>query len=316
MTRAKDKPRVLCILGPTASGKTALALALAAQFPLEIVSVDSAQVYRELDIGTAKEPWAVRQRIPHHLIDICTLTETYSVAQFCEDAARVIKEVLQRNRLPVLVGGTMLYFTALQRGLTVVPKVAEEVRKHLEETLRTQGLPVLYQQLQAVDRVSGMQIRPTDPQRILRALEVYEGTGKPLSYWHQQGCSLPDYYFVNVALLPITTPRSILHERICDRFDQMLEKGFLEEVARLQHYPGAHEGLPALKAVAYRQLWQYLEGKLSWQRMREKALSATRQLAKRQLTWLRQWPQLQGFDFADKSVVPSLMRWLRQQGFF
>lgn len=295
--------KLICILGPTASGKTALALALANQYPIEIINVDSAQIYHGMDIGSGKPDKAIREQVPHHLMDFLDPAQAYSAAQFREDALICIEDILSRDRIPLLVGGTMLYFKALQQGLAPLPTASPEVRQHLMQRLQNEGLASLYEYLLKIDPQTAARLAPTDPQRILRAIEIYEITQKPMSHWleQQQPDSLP-YEFMNIALMPITTPRSVLHERIAARFDAMLEQGLIEEVRKLKERADLNADLPAIRAVGYRQVWLYLEGKLSFEEMREKTIAATRQLAKRQMTWLRHWPDLQVFDFAETAV--------------
>jgi tRNA dimethylallyltransferase len=287
-----QKPTVICLMGPTASGKTALAIEWAAQRPCTVISVDSALVYRGMDIGTAKPDKEILLKTPHRLIDFLDPSENYSAASFRKDAIDEIEKALQQQTIPLLVGGTMLYYRALQQGLAPLPDADQVVRGQLLIELQQQGLPALYQQLQQVDAASAQRIQATDTQRIQRALEVYRLTGKPLSQLQQQAATIESpYNFVNIGILP--ADRSILHQRIAQRFQQMLAQGFIDEVAALQARGDLHLGLPSMRAVGYRQIWQYLQGEYDKATMIEKAVAATRQLAKRQLTWLRQWPNLQ-----------------------
>jgi len=282
-------------MGPTASGKTGLALELARHFPCEIISVDSALVYRDMDIGTAKPSAEELCAVPHHLIDVIDPAESYSAARFREDALRLMGEITGRGKLPLLVGGTMLYYRALEQGLSDLPEADARLRQALEEQMETQGLEVLHQRLKEIDPESASRIKPTDPQRILRALEVYELTGSPLSehYAKQEKDPLP-YRVLRIALIP--SDRGLLHQRIEQRFDQMLQQGFVDEVRRLYTRGDLDDSLPAIRAVGYRQVWQYLEGEWDYGTMRQKGIVATRQLAKRQLTWLRSTEGLEIYD--------------------
>jgi len=283
------------IMGPTASGKTGLALELARHFPCEIISVDSALVYRGMDIGTAKPSTEELAAVPHHLIDVIDPAESYSAARFREDALRLMGEITGRGKLPLLVGGTMLYYRALEQGLSDLPEADVRLRKALEEQMEKQGLEALHQRLKKVDPESASRIKPTDPQRILRALEVYELTGSPLSehYAKQERDPLP-YRVLRIALIP--SDRGLLHQRIEKRFDQMLQQGFVDEVRHLYTRGDLDDSMPAIRAVGYRQVWQYLEGEWDYDTMRHKGIVATRQLAKRQLTWLRSTEGLEIYD--------------------
>lgn len=277
-------------MGPTASGKSALAMALSQRLPIEIVSVDSALVYCGMDIGSAKPTVLERQQVPHHLIDIRDPAQAYSAAEFVRDATTLIPDINQRNRLPMLVGGTMLYFKALNEGLNDMPGANAEIRAQLEAEAAQTGWPALHQRLQQIDPLSASRLKPGDAQRIQRALEVYLLTGKPLSHFHGEN-KAPALHFntLKIALLP--DDRSALHARIAQRFEQMLAAGFLDEVAQLRARGDLHANLPAMRAVGYRQAWDYLDGKISsLEELCERAIAATRQLAKRQMTWLRSWP--------------------------
>ncbi|MEL7044066.1 MAG: tRNA (adenosine(37)-N6)-dimethylallyltransferase MiaA [Pseudomonadota bacterium] len=274
---------LLCIMGPTASGKTELAIALAEALDGELISVDSALVYRGLDIGSAKPSY------PHHLIDICDPEETYSAARFASDARRIIGDVRARNRLPILVGGTMLYFRALLQGLAPMPAADPKLREALEARASTEGWPALHDELRRLDPESAARIHPRHSQRLLRALEVCLLSDQTLSQLHAQ-TPAPPWRAHCVALAPAA--RAVLHERIALRLDRMLERGFLDEVRTLHRRPGLHAKLPALRSVGYRQLWAHLDGEYDLATARTKALAATRQLAKRQFTWLRKWPDL------------------------
>jgi len=275
--------RAVCLAGPTASGKTAAALAFAAVLPLEIVSVDSALVYRGMDIGTAKPTAAERAAVPHHLIDVLDAAESYSAARFVADANRLIDEIRARGRLPLLVGGTMLYFKALREGLDALPGADAPLRSELDARAAAHGWPALHAELARVDPATAARLAPHDAQRIQRALEVWQLSGRPLSAWH--GAAR-----VAAADLPLVSlepeSRAWLHERIALRFDAMLAAGFVDEVRALKARPELHARLPAMRCVGYRQIWEGLdEGRLA--AVRERGIAATRQLAKRQLTWLR-----------------------------
>ena len=284
-------PAAVFLMGPTATGKTDLALVLCDRLPLEIISVDSALVYRGMDIGTAKPTPELRKRYPHHLVDILDPVESYSAAAFCRDALSTMAGIHARGRVPLLVGGTMLYYRALQRGLAVLPKAQPELRRQLEQRRQEQGLASLHQELQQLDPVAAERIHPNDPQRILRALEVVRATGKPMSdLWALQADSTLPYRVLKFALWP--GERALLHERIARRFNSMLAGGFVEEVDTLKKRGDLREELPSMRAVGYRQVWQYLDGRLDYDEMIERGVIATRQLAKRQLTWLRAEPDL------------------------
>ncbi len=297
------RPPAILLMGPTASGKTGLAVALAERFPIEVVSVDSALVYRGMDIGTAKPTEAERKGVPHHLLDILDPTESYSAGRFREDALARMAEITARGRIPLLAGGTMLYFKALREGLDDLPTGDAVIRTELEARAAREGWPALHAELARVDPVTAARLKPTDAQRIERALEVWRLTGRPLSDFHSGGRaeSLP-YRFIALALLP--SDRAVLHRRIAERFDAMLAAGFLEEVRRLRERYPLHPGLPSMRCVGYRQAWAYLEGETELAAFREAGIAATRQLAKRQLTWLRGMTDAVAFD----CFAPDLVR--------
>ena len=281
--------RAVCLAGPTASGKTAMALAfareMAATQPVEIVSVDSALVYRGMDVGTAKPTADELAELPHHLIDILEPTESYSAARFVADAHRLIAEIQARGRLPLLVGGTLLYFKALREGLDVLPAADVQVRAGIDARAATLGWPALHAELAAVDPVTAARLAPADAQRIQRALEVWQLSGRPLSDWHQGPArALPAQVLPLVALEPDS--RAWLHARIARRFDAMLAAGLLDEVRGLRARGDLHDGLPSMRCVGYRQAWAALDA-ADAAPLREAGIAATRQLAKRQLTWLR-----------------------------
>lgn len=291
---------VICIMGPTASGKTALSLQLAETFPVEIINVDSAQIYCGMDIGSGKPEKAILEAIPHHLINILDPKESYSVGQFCEAAQRLIQAIRERNHIPLLVGGTMLYFKALQEGLSDLPSSDPAVRERILTRANQAGWSALYEDLQRIDPLTAMRISPMDKQRISRALEVYEMTQQSLSDWIAKTNKIPSTdKFFNIALIPKETDRIVLHDLIKVRFDKMLAQGIIEETQQLMARGDLHENLPAIRAVGYRQVWEYLHQAYAFDEMREKAIAATRQLAKRQLTWLRRWSNCKMMDFAD-----------------
>jgi tRNA dimethylallyltransferase len=275
-------------MGPTASGKTDLAIALAERGRCELISVDSAQVYRGMDVGTAKPDY------PHHLVDIRDPAEVYSAAAFARDAGRLIDEIAARDRVPLLVGGTMLYFRALLEGLSPMPGADPGIRRELEAEAAQRGWPALHRRLAAVDAAAAERIHPNHSQRIGRALEVYLASGVTLTEWHQRegegGLDRDRYRVHQIALCPV--PRQLLHERIERRLAQMFDAGLVEEVAALHRRGDLNTDLPSIRAVGYRQVWGYLAGEYDLERAGELALSATRQLAKRQLTWLRGWRDL------------------------
>ncbi len=307
-----DKPPAILLKGPTASGKTALAVFLHQHLPVDIVSVDSALVYRGMDIGTAKPDAALLARAPHRLIDICEPSEAYSAARFRDDALREMAAITAAGRIPLLVGGTMLYFRALEQGLGPLPAAEPALRQRLEQALREQGLAALHRQLQQVDPVSARRIHPNDPQRTLRALEVYQLTGRPMSAWlAEQETAEPAYRFIKLALVPAERRR--LHDAIAERFRLMPHEGLIEEVAGLLRRPGVHAGLPSMRAVGYRQVCQYLAGELKRDALDEAGIVATRRLAKRQLTWLRAEAGLQVFDAHGARVMQQVLDWVECQ---
>jgi tRNA dimethylallyltransferase len=285
-----SSPAIL-LMGPTASGKTGLAIELARALPAEIVSVDSALVYREMDIGTAKPSRALRDEVPHHLVDLLDPSEAYSAGRFRRDALAAMEAIRGRGRLPILVGGTMLYFRALQRGLAELPEADPGVRAELDEAAARRGWPALHEELARVDPAAAARIQPGDSQRIQRALEVWRLTGVPLSRLQAAAIETPEgWRFLKLGLAPASRPE--LHAAIEARFRGMMAAGLLAEVKRLHARADLHPGLPAIRAVGYRQLWAFLEGECSLEVAVERAIVATRQLAKRQWTWLRAEPGL------------------------
>lgn len=288
-------------MGPTASGKTQLAVELVQRFPCEIISVDSAMVYRGMDIGTAKPSADILKIAPHRLIDIRDPSEAYSAAQFRNDAMHEINHILARKKIPLLVGGTMLYFRALQQGLSDLPSADAALREKIRLAGEQQGWAVLHERLAQIDPIAAKRIHQNDTQRIQRALEVYELTGKNLTTWQQENQQIsPDYRMINLAIAP--DDRAVLHARIAKRFHQMLQEGFVEEVEKLFARGDLSLNTPAIRSVGYRQVWEYLLGYYSYSEMEEKGIIATRQLAKRQLTWLRGWPDMKWFNSESKDV--------------
>lgn len=277
----------VCLMGPTASGKTDLALELAASHPFEIVSVDSAMVYRGMDIGTAKPDLATRERIAHHLIDIRDPAEPYSAAMFRRDAIEIVRDITARGRIPLLVGGTMLYFKALKEGLAELPAADANVRADIQALADTQGWAAVHARLEAVDPEAARRIHPGDPQRLQRALEVYEITGQSMTALHAAGSAPCPFDLYEFSILP--TDRARLHDAIAVRFGDMLDAGLVEEVRQLAERGDLGAELPAIKAVGYRQVWEFLQGESTYEEMVARGIVATRQLAKRQFTWLRGW---------------------------
>jgi tRNA dimethylallyltransferase len=300
-------PPAIFLMGPTASGKTTLAVELVKRYPLEIISVDSALVYRDMAIGTAKPDAQVLAGAPHRLLDIRDPSQPYSAADFREDALLEMAEISAGGRIPLLVGGTFLYFRALQQGLSDMPAADRAIRARLEAAAQRDGWEALHARLAAVDPESAAKIKPTDPQRIQRALEVYELSGRPMSVLHarQTAADLP-YRLLKLALIP--ADRAVLHDRIEARFRQMLADGLLEEVRKLFERGDLTAELPAMRAVGYRQVWRHLSGQLEYEAMVEQAVIATRQYAKRQLTWLRGESGLQRFVAEDGCVLESVCR--------
>jgi tRNA dimethylallyltransferase len=300
----------VAIMGPTASGKTAAALAIARQMPVEIISVDSALVYREMDIGTAKPTAEELASAPHHLIDIIDPLESYSVMQFREDAIRLVAEIQARGRLPLLVGGTMMYFKGLVDGLDDLPTADALVRARIDEEAARIGWPGMHAKLRELDPVTADRLAPNDAQRINRALEIIELSGKPMSELlaRREKTELP-FELLSFALEP--SDRSVLHQRIALRFDQMLgerdDDGIVAEVARLRARGDLHLGLPSMRCVGYRQSWEYLDGLYDRATLRENGIVATRQLAKRQLTWLRAMPERIVVDCLAKDATDQLL---------
>ncbi|MGE0387912.1 MAG: tRNA (adenosine(37)-N6)-dimethylallyltransferase MiaA [Gammaproteobacteria bacterium] len=311
--RARERPPIVCLMGPTGIGKTAIAVELAARAPFDIVSVDSAMVYRGMDIGTAKPGPEILARAPHRLIDICDPGESYSAARFRNDAEAAIDEILAAGRVPLLVGGTGLYFRALNRGLSPLPAAEPGLRARLMEQARTQGAAAMHARLAQVDPDAARRIHPNDPQRILRALEVHALTGTALSDLQSRSRPQPARYrAVSVALHP--SDRPALHAALGRRFRAMVGAGLLEEVRALQARGDLDENLPAMRAVGYRQAWDHLLGRCDLPTMVERATAATRQLAKRQLTWLRGEADCAHIEAGAALPIDAVRAYLRTAG--
>jgi len=291
MSRVAGKPSAFVLLGPTASGKSRLAMQLAGAFPVEIVSVDSAQVYRGMDIGTAKPSAAERAAVPHHLIDLVDPTEPYSAGRFRADALRAVAQILARKRIPLLVGGTMLYYRALSRGLDALPPADRALRARIDAEAAARGWPALHAELAEVDPASAARIKPGDAQRIQRALEVWRVAGRPMAELQGKPAAGLPFELKSYALVP--QDRAELHRRIAERFDAMLKAGLVEELRELRRKFDLRADLPSMRCVGYRQAWQYLEGAIDAKSLREQGVAATRQLAKRQMTWLRSLPGIE-----------------------
>ncbi len=300
---------IVCLMGPTASGKTQLAVQLVQHFPFEIISVDSAMVYRGMDIGTAKPAPEILAIAPHRLINIREPQDPYSAAEFRQDALREIAAIQKKGKIPLLVGGTMLYFRTLQQGIAKMPSADTELRSTLSREGVMLGWPALHQRLALIDPQAAQRIHPQDSQRIQRALEVHALTGKTLTAWHdnqeKNGLDQTIHY-----LVVAPNDRAVLHERIRQRFLQMLASGLIDEVKALFSRDNLTLSTPAIRSVGYRQVWEYLQGKLTFDEMREKAIIATRQLAKRQLTWLRTWPDVVWFDSEATDLFAQVAHYL------
>ncbi len=297
-------------MGPTAAGKTDLAIAIAKLFPVEIISVDSALVYRGMDIGTAKPSVDELKQNPHHLVDILDPTQSYSAGSFREDALALMADITARGKIPLLVGGTMLYFKALQQGLADLPSADPEIRARLEKEIKDHGLAFLHDRLTKIDPVSAQRIHINDPQRLQRALEVYEITGKSLTDLTKDTEQALPYRVIKLIISPFD--RAVLHDRIAKRYHKMIDNGFISEVESLFCREDCHADLPAIRAVGYRQAWSYLAGEYDHSTFIEKAIIATRQMAKRQLTWLRSQPDGVWFDSANDLPVENIVRFLHE----
>ena len=309
----KTLPPAIFLMGPTASGKTGVAVELVQRLPVELISVDSALVYRDMDIGTAKPDTATLARAPHHLIDIIDPTEAYSAAAFRHDALRLMADITARGKVPLLVGGTMLYFKALREGLSELPQADPEVRAALDAEIAQHGIKYMHQQLALVDAETAARLEPTDTQRIQRAMEIFRITGQPMSalFKLQTQHKMP-FRILSIALIP--SDRAQLHARIAARFKTMLELGLLDELRMLRSKYPLHPDLPSMRCVGYRQAWQFIEGEINEAQLLETGIVATRQLAKRQLTWLRSMPDNIELDCLasglEKIVLAELNRFV------
>ncbi|MCL1077398.1 tRNA (adenosine(37)-N6)-dimethylallyltransferase MiaA [Parashewanella spongiae] len=301
-------PEVLMLMGPTASGKTSLAMELAENYNCEIVSVDSALIYKGMDIGTAKPTAEELKKAPHQLIDILDPAESYSAADFRRDAILAIEEIIERGKTPLLVGGTMLYFKALIDGLSPLPNTVPEIRDQVLQEAEKLGWLAMHDKLREIDPVSAERIHPNDPQRLSRALEVFRISGKSLTELTQVKAEALPYQFVQFAIAP--SERKVLHSLIEKRFNLMVEQGFVEEVAKLKQRSDLHINLPSMRCVGYRQCWQHLDGEYDYNEMVEKVVAATRQLAKRQLTWLRSWKEVSWLESSAEGNVVQVAQHL------
>ncbi|MBY0270020.1 MAG: tRNA (adenosine(37)-N6)-dimethylallyltransferase MiaA [Burkholderiales bacterium] len=309
---ATAHPPAILLMGPTASGKTAVAVQLATTLPCEIISVDSAMVYRDMDIGTAKPDAETLKRAPHHLINVIEPHESYSAARFRDDALTLMREITERGNIPLLVGGTMLYFKALVEGLNDLPEADSTIRLIIETMADEDGWPAVHDKLRKVDPETAARLEPNDSQRIQRALEIYYITGKSMTDLLKK----PKYvYFpytpIRIALLP--ADRAVLHQRIAQRFDAMLKAGLVDELRRLQDEYALEPDTPSMRCVGYRQAWEHLSGKISLEELREQGIAATRQLAKRQLTWLRSAEEFTEFDCLADNVGDRVLEYIRQE---
>ena len=299
-------------MGPTASGKTGVALELSRRLPVEIISVDSALVYRDMDIGTAKPDRETRSQVRHHLIDVIEPTENYSAAKFRDDALEIMADIVERGRVPLLTGGTMLYFKVLREGLSDLPAANEDTRLVIDAMAADVGWPAIHRELERIDPLTALRLDPNDSQRIQRAMEIFYLSGKTMSELIAAGkpAELP-YRLISLALVP--DDRSVLHQRIADRFELMLELGLINEVRELRDKYDLKPELPSMRCVGYRQSWQYLDGEFGLGTLREKAIAATRQLAKRQLTWLRATNDVREFDCLAEDLQEQIEAWLPAQ---
>lgn len=301
----------ILLMGPTASGKTDFAISLCKRFPCDVISVDSALVYRGMDIGTAKPDAETLARTPHRLIDIREPEESYSAGEFVRDTYREMDDIFAAGRIPLLAGGTMMYFRALTEGIAALPAADEDIRRALDAEAEERGWPAMHADLQQVDAAAAERIEPNDRQRIQRALEVFRSSGKPLSKWQQDSApARTDIRYLKIGLS--IEPRSLLHERIAKRLDLMVDGGFIDELKALRARPGLIAGCPSMRSVGYRQFWQYLEGDCSLEEARNKALYATRQLAKRQITWLRSESDIFVQDPLEAGAIDAISAFLAQ----
>lgn len=299
------QPPVICLMGPTASGKTALAMALHDTLPCDIISVDSALVYRNMNIGTAKPTFEELAKYPHRLIDLKDATQSYSASEFCKDALAHIAEIRANNRIPLLVGGTMMYFKSLIDGISPLPEANTKVRQEIENEAKEKGWEVLHKLLEELDPQSANRIHKNDPQRLTRALEVYRLTGNTLSQLTETKGERLSGNVLQFAIAP--SDRKVLHNRIELRFNQMIAQGFEQEVVNLKQRSDLHQDLPSIRCVGYRQMWQYLSGECEYDEMIFRGICATRQLAKRQLTWLKNWPNLTWLNMEDENNLKQIL---------
>ncbi len=303
----KHFPPAIFLMGPTAAGKTDLALRLTEELPCDIISVDSALIYKGMDIGTAKPDAATLARYPHKLVDMIDPAMSYSAAEFRQDALSEMKAIVEAGRIPLLVGGTMMYYNALVKGLANLPEADNDVRARLLAWGESEGWPALHAKLSEVDPESARRLAPTDSQRLQRALEVYEITGRSLTeLWAEQESQTLPYRIINLAVMPDS--RQILHQRIALRFQQMIEQGFIDEVEALYARGDLNTQMPSVRCVGYRQVWSYLEGEYDQATMVEKGVIATRQLAKRQITWLRSWENLHWLNSQDRYILRDSLK--------
>ena len=306
MPATPNLPPAIFLMGPTASGKTAAAMTLADRFPVELISVDSAQVFRDMDVGTAKPDRATLARYPHRLIDLISPEEAYSAARFRGDALAAMAEIAAAGRVPLLVGGTMLYFRTLLQGLAELPQADPAVRAAIDAEAAARGWPALHAELARHDPVTAARLHATDSQRIQRALEIFRVSGRPMAEWlaASEAAEPPPYRFLSLGLLP--TDRAVLHERIAHRFDAMLAAGLADEVSSLRRRYRLHLGLPSMRCVGYRQVWEAQDGIIPYREMRDRGVFATRQLAKRQITWLTNSLAAESFDCLAADVVAQV----------
>ena len=301
--------KAILLMGPTASGKTDLAISLCKRFPCDVISVDSALVYRGMDIGTAKPDADTLERTPHRLIDIRDPEESYSAGEFIRDACREMDSIFAAGRIPLLAGGTMMYFRALTEGIAELPGADDAIREAIDTEAGERGWPAMHAELEAIDPEAANRIKPNDRQRIQRALEVYRSSGTCLSDWQRNSAPMrSDIDYVKVGLN--IEPRSILHERIAKRLDVMVESGFVAEMKALRERPGLKAECPAMRSVGYRQFWKYLDGEYTLEEARDRALFATRQLAKRQITWLRSETEIFLADPLEAGAIDAISTFL------
>ncbi|KPQ19512.1 MULTISPECIES: tRNA (adenosine(37)-N6)-dimethylallyltransferase MiaA [unclassified Halomonas] len=310
---ADTRPWAIFLMGPTAAGKTDMAMALHERLGHQLISVDSAMVYRGMDIGSAKPSADELARAPHRLIDIRDPAEPYSAADFRRDALNEMRQISAEGQVPLLVGGTMLYYKHLVEGVANLPSADASIRQGLEAQWQAEGLSALHRTLSDVDPLAAQRIHPNDPQRLMRALEVYYASGRPMSeLWAEQRPETFPWRVLSIALLP--AERAVLHQRIAQRFELMLQEGLIDEVAALKQRNDLHGDLPAMKSVGYRQVWEYLDGRYDGDTLVERGIIATRQLAKRQITWLRRWPSLQWIDPLQANPLDKVLKLVRESG--